>query len=254
MNVVASDSAGLVACARCGSETGPKIRTRSEGAYRVVCDACGAMGSEQSATREAAASVWRRRPPLRKAGPAAPTVAPEVVQSAKAAAPRAASERRDVLELLGRLLVGSSYKVPVEGRGSNPGLQPADIAGAVGMMTDPLAREVALAVAQRLDERRCAPRIVQLSYARIAYAVVRMRPRALDLKEPADCHRLRLVIYDAAEALVSPSKRTPAGVLAKAANMRKDAYLRVQKIATAELQAALSEAGVELRRKIFAPA
>ncbi|TAA42484.1 hypothetical protein [Pseudoxanthomonas winnipegensis] len=253
MTATTQESIDLIACAGCGSSTGPRMRSRSEDSFRVVCDACGAMGREQSATREAAASVWRRRPPLRKAGPAAPTVVPEVVQSAKAAAPRAVSERRDVLELLGRLLVGSSYKVPVEGRGSNPGLQPADIAGAVGMMNDPLAREVALAVAQRLDERRCAPRIVELSYARIAYAIARMRPRALDLSDPADCHRLRLVIYDAAAALVWPTKRPPAAALAKSAKMRKGAYLRTHKAATAVLQAVLSEARGQLRRKIFSP-
>jgi hypothetical protein len=161
------------------------------------------------------------------------------------------TERPDVLELLGRLLVGSSYKVPVEGRGSKPGLQPADIAGAVGMMQDPLAREVALSVAQRLDERQCAPQIVHLAYARVAYVVVRMRPRALDLKDPADCHRLRLVIYDAAAALVWPHRRSPAASLAKAAKMRKDSYLRSHKVATAVLQQSLVEASSTLRRNIF---
>ncbi|TAA12455.1 hypothetical protein EA658_09900 [Pseudoxanthomonas winnipegensis] len=251
MNDAIEERIHLAACARCGSAAGPRMRERPEGAFRVACESCGAMGRESASTPEAAASIWCRFVPLPHVVPAPSVLVAEPPKAVAAPGARIVVESPEVLELLGRLLVGSSYKVPVEGRGSKPGLQPADIAGAVGMMRDPLAREVALAVAQRLDERKCAPQIVQMSYARIAYVVARMRPRTLDLREPADCHRLRLVIYDAAAALVCPTKQAPASAHAKAAKMRKDGYLRVHKAATSVLQAVLSEASGQLRRKLF---
>lgn len=61
--------------------------------------------------------------------------------------------------------------------------QPTDIAGAVGMMTYPLTREVTLALANRLEEQKCAPRMLQLCCARIAYVVALLRPPALALKK-----------------------------------------------------------------------
>ena len=66
------------------------------------------------------------------------------------------SDPRDPLELMARLLVGSSYKVPVEGRSTRPVMGSADIAGAVGYMADSLEKHTALAVATRANPQQIA--------------------------------------------------------------------------------------------------
>src|SRR5690606_23246648 len=78
-------------------------------------------GGEDNPAIDAAWDHWRR----------SPLIGPRVE---RAPAPPARKQRRtqkderDPLELLARLLVPSSYRVPVEGRSSRPGMTTADIA------------------------------------------------------------------------------------------------------------------------------
>jgi len=56
------------------------------------------------------------------------------------------------------------------------------------------------------------------------------------MDEPADRWRMRLVLQDAVNDLVWPERKVAAQNAAKAAKMRKGAYLRVYAIATATLR------------------
>lgn len=81
-------------------------------------------------------------------------------------------------------------------------------------------------------------------------AVRDQRPVPLDLHAPADRWRLRIAIYDAAFELVHPERRRPYGELAKAAKMRKEAYIVVHRCATSVLQEALSEGRTEFKKRL----
>lgn len=157
------------------------------------------------------------------------------------------TERADAVEMVTRMLVPSSYKMPVEGRGSKPGLMPCDIAGALGFLRDPLQRETAIAVATRADRREIA-KLSMRAYRRVAIAVRHWRgPRVLDLRKPEDRFRLRIVVYDAAHDLVWPERRRQFYVMAKEAKMRRTHYVDMFRLAYIELERALTDAGVNLR-------
>lgn len=159
-------------------------------------------------------------------------------------------ERPDPIEMIGRMLVGSSYRVPVEGVGSRPGLQPCDIAGAVGLIRDRVSRDTAVAVATRADHRVLA-KLSLSAYRRVAYAIrVMQAPRPLDLSEAADRFRMRMVITDAAHDLVWPERRRPFRELAKQAKMRKADYIRAHRAAYATLEEALADARRSFRRRL----
>lgn len=158
---------------------------------------------------------------------------------------------RDPLELIARLLVGGSYRVPVEGTGTKVGLQAVDVAGAVGYMTDRLAQQVALAVATRGQEREIA-RVSAAAFRQVVRHVRLLRGRPLDLHQPADRWRLRIAVYDAAYELVWPERRRPYADLAREAKMRKATYIAVHKVASAILQEALNNARRELSARLFA--
>ncbi|WP_313033446.1 hypothetical protein [Stenotrophomonas acidaminiphila] len=161
-----------------------------------------------------------------------------------------ADEGRDPLELLARLLVNGSYRVPTEGRSTLPALGSSDIAAAVGYMPDALEKHVALGVATRVPPAAVA-RLSVLAYRRVAAAVRLARPRPLDLSAPADRWRLRLVIYDAAHELIYPESARPYGELAKLAKTRKAAYIAAHRITTAVLQEALCDGRREFHRRLF---
>lgn len=57
--------------------------------------------------------------------------------------------QRDPLELIARMLVGGSFREPSNGRSSIQPLTSADIAAAIGLMRDPVAKQAAVAVALR---------------------------------------------------------------------------------------------------------
>jgi hypothetical protein len=160
------------------------------------------------------------------------------------------SDPRDPLELLARLLVGGSYKVPVEGRSTRPTMDAASIAGAVGYMEDGLEKNTALAVATRASPKQVAA-VSRMAYRQVARAVKQMRPRPLDLSEAADRWRLRIVVYDAAFELVYPEKRKPYAALAKEAKMRRVAYTELHKVTTSILQSALNAGRSSFAAKLF---
>lgn len=162
------------------------------------------------------------------------------------------TDARDPLELIARMLVGGSYRVPVEGRSTVAPLGAADIAGAVAFMGDKLQRATALAVAMRAERAQIA-RLSVLAYRQVGSHVRRLRPQPLDLRDPADRWRLRLVVFDATHELVWPERRRSFGELAKAAKMRKGTYLRVYSVVSSVLHEALNEGRRTFRGRLFGP-
>ncbi|WP_369349367.1 hypothetical protein [Stenotrophomonas sp. JAG2] len=129
---------------------------------------------------------------------------------------------RDPLDLIVRMLVGGSFREPSDGRSTTPPLTAADIAGAVGMMRDSVAKQAVLAVALRGQGisltslgRSLAKRVMrQIQWQRCSGA----KPA---LRIPADRWRMRLVLQDAVNDLVWPEGKIAAQDAAKAAKMRK---------------------------------
>lgn len=149
------------------------------------------------------------------------------------------TERPSPLELVARIVGTSSYRVPIEGKGTKQTLCTSDITAAVGYMSDPVERQMVLATATRAESAEVA-RVAVLAYRRVA-RVVRQRPEhLLDLRLGADRWRLRLVVYDAAMHLVWPERRRPMNDLAKAAKMRGSSYRTVYRCASAVLQEVLN--------------
>lgn len=159
-------------------------------------------------------------------------------------------DQRDPLELLARLLVGSSYRVPVAGRSTKTVMAPSDVAGAVGYMEDGLEKQAALAVATRADPRQLAT-LSRTAYRQVVRAVKVMRPRPLDLTKGDDRWRLRIVVYDAAHDLVYPEARRAWAILAKEAKMRRSTYKDVHKAASSILQGALNAGRSDFADKLF---
>lgn len=159
---------------------------------------------------------------------------------------------RDPLELVGRMLVGTSYRQPVEGTGTRSGLQASEVAAALGFLRDPLTREVAVAVATRAERPQVAM-MANRAYRRCARAIRLMRPpRALNLSVAADRWRLRMLIFDVATELVhSERRKMPKGKLAIDTKMRKADYCRAHRVVMAELQACLNEARTEFRTRLW---
>lgn len=159
-------------------------------------------------------------------------------------------DERDALELMARFLVGGGYRVPVAGTGTKPGLLCTDIAGAVGYMRDPLAREIALSVATRADKLAIA-RVSTRAYHRLCRAVRMMRPPVLKLRNAGDRWRVRMIVYDALTELVNPEQRRPYRELAKDTKMRAANYTRVHQAVTAELQQLMNEAREEFAKRLW---
>jgi hypothetical protein len=246
-------------CGECAS-TDLGVRLSEGGRVgRVICRRCGASGeSVRAADREAAIehaiTIWNRCPPLpaararEAADPSPPT---PMMQRRRGLAPH--SDERDPLELVARLLVGGSWRVPTEGRSSRPTLQPCDVAGAVGLMRGKLEREAALAVATRAGDAEIA-RLAARAYRRVMREVVASasRAQALDLGDGADRWRLRMVIYDAAQELVWPERRPARALAARRAKMRRSDYAEVHRAATSVLQQAVADARSEFGQRLFA--
>jgi len=209
---------------------------------------CGAKGplitsSDGSATEEAARQ-WNIGPTSEL--PAAPL--------RTGAQPRnrcVAEATRDPLELLARMVVSGSYRVPVEGRATLAPLSAADVAGALGMMRDPLAKSAVLAVAVRAEGVDLA-RLGRLALQRVVRALHYSERRLpLELDCPADRWRLRLVLQDAADDLVWPERKRSSAEAARAVKMRKSDYLMVYKIAHGTFTEALEDGRREFRRRLF---
>lgn len=146
---------------------------------------------------------------------------------------------RDPLELMARMLVSSSYRVPVEGRSSRPSMTAADISAAVGLMADPLEAGTALAVATRANRPEIA-RLAFLAYRRVLRNVRKMEPRPVDLRQAADRWRVRMVTYDAVHDLVWPEQRRPYAQAAKDSKMRAAAYVALYRAAHATMAETLA--------------
>lgn len=192
-----------------------------------------------------------RRRPVVVTALAAATLAEQFQARLKAALAKAAAGEPDAIELMARMLVGGGYRIPVEGKGTKTSLQTSDIAAAVGYMGNRLERHTAMAVATRAGDVQVA-RLSLLAYRKVVRALRSLRPVPLDLHEPADRWRLRLVVFDAAHELVWPECRQPYGDLAKLAKMRKADYIAAHKCATSELQETLNNARRSFQTRLFA--
>lgn len=162
--------------------------------------------------------------------------------------------QRDPLELIARMLVGSSFREPSEGRSTMQPLTSADIAGAVGLMRDPIAKQAVVAVALRGQGMSLAS--LRRSLARRVMRQIQWDRRngagpVLRMEEPADRWQMRLVLQDAVNDLVWPERKVAAQDAAKAAKMRKAAYLRGYAIAISALRQALDDGRKEFRAKLF---
>lgn len=148
----------------------------------------------------------------------------------------------DALELIARFSGRTSFRVPVEGRGSAPLLMASDVAAAVGMMKDRLARETAVTVVSRPGDHAIA-RLSLLAYRDVARAVRLQVPRPLDLRKAEDRWRLRMVLFVATRELAYPAADRPTfATLAKETKMRKATYMLVHRCATHVLEDAYNRA------------
>lgn len=251
-------NAGLAACGNCGSS---QVRNRqrtgrggNRGTAQVVCAQCGAR-SELFVGPDAALraqDAWARRPYLRSVPAPLPVAVPK---SRTKSADRALE--RDPLELVARMLVGGSFRMPSDSRSTGQPLTSADIAGAVGLMRDPVAKQAILAVALRGEgatitglARATAKRVMRQMHGR-CQSHDASRP-ALRLDVPADRWRMRLVMQDAVADFVWPERKPSSQAAAKAAKMRKGDYLAAYSIAASALRQALEDGRQQFKAKLFA--
>ncbi len=254
MSAVAEPGVDLTPCGNCGSDD---VRMRARGSAgsrrtaQVVCARCSARGELHvgADAEEGARRAWTHRPIYM------PAPAPARVVHGRVPVPvPEPTLERDPLELIARMLVGGSFREPSDGRSTMPPLTSADIAGAVGMMRDSVAKQAVLAVALRGQGvslsslgRSLARRVMrQIQWQRRSGA----KP-ALRIDDPADRWRMRLVLQDAVNNLVWPEGKIAAQDAAKAAKMRKGDYLRVYGIATATLRQALEDGRKEFSGRVF---
>lgn len=243
----------LPSCGNCGSQSVCRrlrqSRTSASSA-QLVCARCGA----HSAVFVGQAAEGQVKEDLRRR-PACVTVhglAGEVRTSARPHALSASkSEERDPLELIARMVVGTSYRVLSEGHSTAGTLRPADVAGAVAMMRDPVAKQIAMAVVLRSEGNALA--IVGRSAARRVFRAFRGLGCAapLHVDDPADRWRLRLVMNDAVNDMVWPERKAPVQAAAKAAKMRKSTYLRAYTLVEGVLGSALEGARQEFSIRLF---
>ncbi|WP_251473649.1 hypothetical protein [Stenotrophomonas lactitubi] len=252
MSTVAVPAVDLTPCGNCGSDD---VRMRARGSAgsrrtaQVVCARCSAHGElcVGADAEDHAAHAWGHKPHVLPAPPATRVVRGRVPVPEPTLV-------RDPLELIARMLVGGSFREPSDGRSTMPPLTSADIAGAVGMMRDSVAKQAVLAVALRghgvsLSSlgRSLARRVMrQIQWQRRSGA----KP-ALRMDDPADRWRMRLVLQDAVNDLVWPEGKIAAQDAAKAAKMRKGDYLRVYGIAAAALRQALEDGRKEFSGRVF---
>ena len=152
------------------------------------------------------------------------------------------------------MVVGGSFREPSDGRSTMQPLTSADVAGAVGLMRDPVAKQAVVAVALRGQGVSLAS--LGRSLTRQVMRQIQWERRngaapALRMDEPADRWRMRLVLQDAVNDLVWPERKVVAQEAAKAAKMRKGNYLRVYAIAAAALRQALEDGRQEFSGRLF---
>ncbi|WP_414606047.1 hypothetical protein [Stenotrophomonas pavanii] len=253
MLAMVTKGAPLAACGNCGSD---QVRSRVRGSCgsrltaQVVCIRCGAHGQLYVGTDapDLAAKDWAHRPH------SVPAQSVERLPHGRLRAPEPTLQR-DTLELIARMLVGGSFREPSDGRSTLQPLTSADIAGAVGLMRDPVAKRAVVVVA--LQGQAVSLASLGRSLARRVMLQIQWDRRsgakpALRMDDPADRWRMRLVLQDAVNDLVWPERKVTAHEAAKAAKMRKGVYLSVYSIATASLQQALEDGRQEFKGRLFA--
>ena len=252
MSAVSAPAVDLTPCGNCGSDD-VRMRTRGSAGSRrtaqVVCARCCAHGGLHvgADAEELARRSWANRPIY--------IPAPTAVRVVRGRAPVPEPTLvRDPLELIARMLVGGSFREPSDGRSTMPPLTSADIAGAVGMMRDSVAKQAVMAVALR-GQGVCLSSLGR-SLARRVMRQIQWQRRsgakpALRMDDPADRWRMRLVLQDAVNDLVWPEGKIAAQDAAKAAKMRKGNYLRVYGIAAATLRQALEDGRKEFSGRVF---
>lgn len=254
MSAVVVPAVDLTPCGNCGSDD-VRMRVRGSAGSRrtaqVVCARCSAHGGLHvgADAEELARRSWANRPVYMPA----PT-AVRVVQGRVPVPEPELELERDPLELIARMLVGGSFREPSDGRSTMPPLTSADIAGAVGMMRDSVAKQAVLAVALRGQGVSLSS--LGRSLARRVMRQIQWQRRngtkpALRMDDPADRWRMRLVLQDAVNDLVWPEGKIAAQDAAKAAKMRKGDYLRVYGIAAATLRQALEDGRKEFSGRVF---
>lgn len=249
MSSVAARAADLTPCGNCGSDD-VRLRARgSSGSRRtaqVVCARCSAHGElcVGGDAEAQAAKAWGHKPHVPPAPPAAKVVRDRVLVPEP-------TMQRDPLELIARMLVGGSFRIPTQGCSTRTMMTAADVAGAVGMMRDPVAKQTAIAVVQRAEGEALVA--LGRSVARRVFrsCLVMGGAAPLRIDDPADRWRMRLVLQDAINDLVWPERKVPAQAAAVAAKMRKAVYLQAYTIASGVLMGALESARQEFGRRIF---
>lgn len=248
----AEKAEALVPCGNCGSDD---VRLRvlgslsSRRAAQMMCARCSAHGEQWIGTdAEAQATrAWGHKPHVLPAPPVARVVRGRVPVPEPTLV-------RDPLELIARMLVGGSFREPSDGRSTMQPLTSADIAGAVGLMRDPVAKQAVVAVALRGQGVSMAS--LGRSLARRVMRQIQWDRRygagpVLRMDEPADRWRMRLVLQDAVNDLVWPERKVAAQVAARAAKLRKGAYLRVYAIASAALSQAIVDGRQDFKSRLF---
>lgn len=160
------------------------------------------------------------------------------------------TERPSPLELVARIVGTSSYRVPLEGKGTKQAMSTSDITAAVGYMEDALERRVVMVTATRAGSEEIA-RMASLAYRRVVRVLRRQPGQPLDLRNGADRWRLRLVVYDAALHMVWPERRRPMNELAKGAKMRSQNYRTVYHCASSALQEVLNNGTESFRAALW---
>ncbi len=253
MSAVAASAVDLKPCGNCGCDD---VRMRARGSAgsrriaQVVCARCSAqselcVGADAEAQ---AAKAWGHKPHV----PPAPPEARMMRDRMPVPEP---TLQRDPLELIARMLVGGSFREPSDGRSTMQPLTSADVSGAVGLMRDPVAKQAVVAVALRGQGVSLAS--LGRSLTRRVMRQIQWERRngsgpALRMDEPADRWRMRLVLQDAVNDLVWPERKVTAQEAAKAAKMRKGAYLKVYSIAASTLRQALEDGRKEFKVRLFA--
>ncbi|MDR1076381.1 MAG: hypothetical protein LBL59_08840 [Xanthomonadaceae bacterium] len=159
------------------------------------------------------------------------------------------STDRDALELLARMLVSGGYRVPVAGRGTVVPLSGSDVAGAVGLMSDPVAEGVAIAVATQAAPAATS-KLVTLAMAQVERDSPGLERMELELGGVAD-RRLRLIVHDALCDLVYPQQQSTLKNRARATKLRRSTYSRVYAAAKMVLDGALIEGRREFGWRLF---
>lgn len=253
MSAAAILESRLSPCGNCGSDL---IRCRERGgggskqSAQIVCTHCGARGQLCVGADAAgqAARDWGRNPCT------VPAITVGRILRGRAPAPEPTLQR-DPLELIARMVVGGSFREPSDGRSTMQPLTSADVAGAVGLMRDPVAKKAVVAVALRgqgVSLASLGRSLTKRVMRQIQWERRNGSGPALRMDEPADRWRMRLVLQDAVHDLVWPERKVNAQEAAKAAKMRKGEYLRVYSIATSTFQKALEDGRAEFRARLFA--